>query len=267
MFLIGHEIVLCDRKMCDLTSPDQIERLFISESFDLIINAAAFTEVDLAEEKKELAYKINCNAPKLLAKKAFELNVPIIHFSTDYVFDGLNDEKYTENDPTNPINVYGESKLAGELAIKESGAKYYIFRTSWVYSNWKKNFFMTILRLCNEKKTIRIINDQNGIPTSAGFIAKQINFIIPKLNEFNVGTYNLVPDSDGTWYDFAVSIIKLTNIRFRVENIIPILSSDFKTLAKRPKNSILSNKKIKKIFMLKFKTWQEELDEFIKDFR
>jgi len=153
------------------------------------------------------------------------------------------------------------------LAIKESGAKYYIFRTSWVYSNWKKNFFMTILRLCNEKKTIRIINDQNGIPTSAGFIAKQINFIIPKLNEFNVGTYNLVPDSDGTWYDFAVSIIKLTNIRFRVENIIPILSSDFKTLAKRPKNSILSNKKIKKIFMLKFKTWQEELDEFIKDFR
>ena len=257
------ELIGLTRQDCDLTNPDQIRQVIDQHQPDLIINSAAYTQVDKAEDEPELVFKINTDAPRVMAEKAREYNIPLIHFSTDYVFDGQKDEPYNEKDEAKPLSVYGQSKLAGEEAIQEVGKQIYILRTSWVYSNIGENFFLTIKKLSKENDELKVVSDQRGVPASNHFIAEQIKNIIPKLNKKNTGIYHLVPNGSCSRYDFARAIIKKTNPEFDLDQLIKIKTQDYPTKAYRPTNSQLNNEKIKQTFMLEFEDWQSELDRIL----
>ena len=217
--LTEHELIGLTRHDCDLTKPDQIKQVIDQHQPELIINPAAYTKVDQAEDEPELAFKINRDAPKVMAEKAREYNIPFIHFSTDYVFDGEKNEAYVEEDFSYPLGVYGQSKCVGEEAIQEVGGLFYIFRTSWVYSNIGNNFYLTMKKLSHERDILKVVADQIGIPTSNQFISEQIKAIIPQLHDNNSGTYHLVPDGSCSWYEFAKEIIGQINPQFNLENI------------------------------------------------
>ncbi len=261
--LTDHELIGLTRQNCDLTNEDQIRQVIDQHQPNLIINPAAYTKVDQAEEEPELAFLINRDSPKVMAEKAREYNIPLIHFSTDYVFDGEKKEAYVEDDSTHPLGVYGQSKCAGEEAIQAVGVQIYIFRTSWVYSNIGHNFFLTMKKLSSERDELKVVADQIGVPTSSQFIAQQIKAIIPQLHGNNTGIYHLVPDGSCSWHEFAQAIISQTNPQFDLEHLHAIQTHDFPTKTKRPKNSILNNAKIKKTFNLECNHWQTELEKVI----
>ena len=261
--LTEHELIGLTRQDCDLTNPDQIKQAIDQHQPELIINPAAYTKVDQAEDEPKLAFQINRDAPKVMAEKAREYNIPFIHFSTDYVFDGEKDRTYSETDPTLPLGVYGQSKCAGEEVIQEVGGLVYIFRTSWVYSNIGHNFFLTIKRLSHERQVLKVVADQFGVPTSNQFIAEQVKHIIPHLTENNSGVYHLVPDGSCSWYEFAKLIISQTNSQFNLENLYAIQMHEFPTKTKRPKNSVLNNDKIKELINLDLDDWQKDLERVI----
>ena len=259
--LTEHELIGLTRKDCDLTNQDQIKQVIDLHQPDLIINPAAYTKVDQAEGEPELAFLINQDAPRVMALKAQEYNIPFIHFSTDYVFDGKEEVAYTEEDVTNPLGVYGQSKLAGEKSIQEVGGQFYILRTSWVYSNIGQNFFLNMKRLSVEQKEIKVVADQIGVPTSNQFLAEQVQQTIPQLNMSNIGIYHLVPDRACSWYEFAKVIITNTNPQFNLENLYSIQTNELLTKTQRPKNSVLNNAKIKLVFNLKLNDWQTVLEK------
>jgi len=261
--LIEHELIGLTRQDCDLTNLDQIRQVIDQHQPELIINPAAYTKVDQAEDEPELAFQINRDAPKVMAEKAREYHIPLIHFSTDYVFDGEKEGTYVEDDHTHPLGVYGQSKRAGEEAIQAVGGLTYIFRTSWVYSNIGQNFYLTMKRLSQEFDELKVVADQTGVPTSNQFIAEQIKTIIPQLNDNNTGIYHLVPDGSCSWYEFAQANIGHTNPQFDLENLHAITTDEFPTKTKRPKNSILNNAKIKQTFNLECNHWQTELEKVI----
>src|SRR6056300_1248563 len=215
--LSDHELIGLTRKDCDLTNLDQIKKVIDNNQPDLIINSAAYTKVDQAEDEPELAFQINRDAPKVMAEKAREYNIPLIHFSTDYVFNGEKKEAYVEDDPTHPLGVYGESKCAGEKAIQEVGGLTYIFRTSWVYSNIGHNFYLTMKKLSQERDELKVVADQIGVPTSNQFISEQLKDIIPQFSEKNIGIYHLVPDGTCSWYEFAKQIIGKASPKFNID--------------------------------------------------
>ena len=258
-----NELIDLTRQDFELTNLDQIRQVIDHYQPDIIINSAAYTKVDQAEDEPELVFQINRDAPKVMAEKAREYNIQLIHFSTDYVFDGKKKEAYVEDDPTHPLGVYGQSKLAGEEVIQEVGGLIYILRTSWVYSNIGDNFFLTMKRLSKESNELRVVADQIGVPVSNQFIAEQIKKIILKLNKNNTGIYHLVPNGSCSWYDFAKVIIERMNPKFDLDQLIKIKTIDYPAKAHRPKNSRLSNEKIKKTFMLEFDEWQLGLDRII----
>jgi dTDP-4-dehydrorhamnose reductase len=257
--LTEHQLIGLTRQDCDLTNLDLIKQFIDRHQPELIINPAAYTKVDQAEDEPELAFQINRDAPKVMAEKAREYDIPFIHFSTDYVFDGEKVGSYVEDDPTHPLGVYGASKLAGEEAIQEVGDQFYIFRTSWVYSNIGHNFYLTMKRLSEKPDEIRVVADQFGVPTSNLFIAKQTKKMINQLTLENVGIYHLVPDGQCSWWEFAKQIITKTTPAFDINNILPVDTDQYPTNAKRPKSSVLDNSLIKTVFMLKFDDWKTEL--------
>ncbi len=261
--LNDHELIGLPRQDCDLTNPDQIRSAIDQHQPDLIINPAAYTKVDQAEDEPELAFLINRDAPRVMAEKAREYDIPFIHFSTDYVFNGEKKGSYKEDDPTNPLGVYGASKYAGEEAIQHVGGKFYIFRTSWVYSDIGHNFYLTMKRLSEKRDEIRVVSDQFGVPTPSLFISDQIQGLIPRLNENNAGVYHLVPDGYCSWYEFAKAIISKTNPQFNLENLHAITTHEFPMETKRPENSILRNDKIKQTFNLVLSDWSNELKKLI----
>ena len=261
--LTEHELIGLTRQDCDLTNLDQIKQVIDYHQPELIINPAAYTKVDQAEDEPELAFQINRDAPKVMAEKAREYYIPLIHFSTDYVFDGQKKEAYLEDDPTKPLGAYGQSKCIGEEAIQEVGGKIYIFRTSWVYSNIGHNFYLTMKKLSQERNVLKVVADQTGVPTSNQFIAEQIKQITPQLSDNNTGVYHLVPDGSSSWYEFAKEIISQTSPQFDLENLHAILTNEFTAKTKRPKNSILNNAKIKNTFDLELNHWQIELEKVI----
>ena len=261
--LSDHELIGLTRQDCDLTNLDQIRQVIDNYQPDLIINPAAYTKVDQAEDEPELAFQINRDAPKVIAEKAREYNIPLIHFSTDYVFDGEKKAAYVEDDPTHPLAVYGQSKCAGEEAIQAVGGLTYILRTSWVYSNIGHNFYLTMKKLSQERDELKVVADQIGVPASNQFIAEQIKAIIPQLSEKNTGIYHLVPDGSCSWYEFAKEIIGQTNPNFDLENFHRITTDEFPTKTKRPANSVLSNVKIKQVFDLNFSDWKDNLTQVI----
>jgi len=257
--LTDYELIGLTRKDCDLTNLDQIKQVIDQHQPQLIINPAAYTKVDQAEDEPELAFQINRDTPKVMAEKAREYHIPLIHFSTDYVFDGEKEEPYVETDQTHPLGVYGQSKCAGEEAIQAVGGQIYIFRTSWVYSNIGHNFYLTMKKLSQERDELKVVADQFGVPTSNQFIAEQIKAIIPQLNHNNTGIYHLVPDGSCTWHEFAKQIIGQTNPQFNLEHLHAIKTHEFPTKTKRPANSVLSIDKIKQEFDLRFNNWSLEL--------
>jgi dTDP-4-dehydrorhamnose reductase len=263
--LNDHELIGLTRQDCDLTNPDQIKEVIDRHQPDLIINPAAYTKVDQAEDEPELAFKINRDAPRVMAEKAREYHIPLIHFSTDYVFDGEKDTAYGEDDPTRPIGIYGQSKCAGEEAIQKVGGLNYIFRTSWVYSNTGHNFYLTMKKLSQELEELKVVADQIGVPTSNQFIAKQMKAIIPQLHENNTGLYHLVPDGSCSWHEFAKQVIGKTSPQFNLDNLHQITTDEFRTKTKRPKNSVLNNAKINQTFNLEFNHWQTELEKVIRE--
>lgn len=256
------------KKTLDITEAEESKKLILKESPDLIINAAAYTKVDLAESKKKDAYEINKYGVKTLASICANLDIPLIHFSTDYVFDGTGQNPWLEEDETNPVNTYGKTKLAGEEAITNICKKYLIIRTSWVFSNSSNNFVTTILNLAKEQKTIQVISDQWGGPTSASFIAKTVFEILPNIKN-NWGIYNLCQLPYTNWANFAEEIIgigykhKLIHTKPKIEFIS---SKNYITAAKRPKNSRLDVKKINTLFNLKPSSWKHSLLDMLKDF-
>ena len=261
--LTDHELIGLTRQDCDLTNLDQIKQVIDQHQPELIINPAAYTKVDQAEDEPELAFIINRDAPRVMAEKAREYHIPLIHFSTDYVFDGEKKEAYLEEDPTEPLGVYGQSKCAGEGAIQAVGGLTYIFRTSWVYSTLGHNFYLSMKNLSQERDELKVVVDQIGVPTSNTFIARQIKHIILQLHDNNPGIYHLMPDGSCSWYEFARAIINQTNPQFNMEKLFAIQTHEFPTKTKRPKNSILNNAKIKQTFNLEFNHWQTELEKMI----
>ncbi len=274
--LVKDQVIALSREQCDLSQPAQIRALIQQYKPDIIINPAAYTAVDKAETEINLAYAINATAPEVMAEEAKKLGARFIHFSTDYVFDGTQSQAYKESDATNPVSVYGKSKLAGEQAVQAVGGDYLIFRTSWVYAPWGKNFLNTMLRLGSEREQLSVVNDQHGAPTSAIAIARAIQQVLAFKNANSAdlsGIYHLTNHGVTTWYAFAVGIFKAyeakrvesgwPTLKIQSDQVKPISTEVYPTPAKRPAFSSLNNGKLKQTFGVTLPSWEESLAEVI----
>jgi dTDP-4-dehydrorhamnose reductase len=261
------ELVSVGREQLDLSKINSIEPAVLDIQPDIIINAAAYTAVDKAEEEPDLAMTINGVAPGVLAEAAKKVRASLIHYSTDYVFDGRSNTPYREEDATCPLSIYGESKLAGEKNIAEVGIPYLILRTSWVYSLQGKSFFRTIKKLAAEKSTLRIVDDQIGAPTWARSIALATHKIIEqcfrdKAKPSLSGLFHLTCQGQSSWHGFAKAIMDLSGASQNTQ-LLPIPTSDYPTPAVRPLYSLLSNDKLKKAFAFEMPHWHDALKNCI----
>lgn len=259
------ELIVPGRDQLDLTRPEQIRQLVRTVCPNLIINAAAHTAVDQAESEPELAFAINATAPGIFAEEAFELGIPLIHYSTDYVFDGKKTEPYTEDDQTNPLSVYGKSKLAGERAISEVAGEHLILRTSWVYSTHGRNFLLTMQRLLQEQPELRIVADQIGAPTWAGTIANSTRTLIERWQAGQAGawgTYHLTAQGETSWFGFAQAIgEQLQALGKPCATLEAIPSSAYPTPAARPLNSRLDCTRLQQQWSVTQPDWHTALRE------
>jgi len=243
----------------DITNKENLESFISSNNINTIINCAAYTAVDKAEEESELADQINHKAVKKLAKISVEKNIKLVHISTDYVFDGKNFKPYCEAFHTSPNSVYGQTKLDGELEMQKLNPKNsLIIRTSWVYSSFGNNFVKTMLRLGKEKEQLGVIFDQVGTPTYARDLAKTILDILPKIQNDKVEIYNYSNEGVLSWYDFAKEIMKMAKLKC---TIYPIETFEYPTPVLRPHFSLLNKSKIKKEFHINIPFWKDSLDE------
>jgi len=259
------ELIVLGRDQLDLANPDQIRQQVRAHRPDLIINAAAHTAVDQAESEPEVAFAINAIAPGVLAEEAKALGIPLIHYSTDYVFDGSKPAPYTEADTPNPLGVYGQSKLAGEQAIAAAGGEHLILRTSWVYSSHGKNFLLTMQRLLQEKPQMRIVADQIGAPTWAGSIASSTRTLIERWQAGEPGewgVYHLTAGGETSWFGFAQAIGEHLRQQGKAcADLEPIPSSAYPTPAKRPLNSRLDCTRLQQQWHVSQPHWQDALRE------
>ena len=257
-----YSFIFTDKNNLDITKENEISKFFDSNKINTIINCAAYTAVDLAEDEKETANQINHISVKLIATEAKKRNIKFIHVSTDYVFDGTSHVPYIETDSTNPQSVYGSTKLKGEQILKEINPENsVIIRTSWVYSSFGNNFVKTMLRLGKERESLNVIFDQIGTPTYARDLAKYILNIIPKINNKKPETYHYSNEGVCSWYDFAKTIFELKHINCKVA---PIPSSAYPTKAKRPHYSVLNKQKIKEHFTIEIPYWRDSLADCLK---
>ena len=245
-----------DSKSLDITNLDSLEEKFQKHQYNYCINCAAYTAVDKAEVEPEKAKAVNTTGALQLAKVCKKHNTTLIHISTDFVFDGIKNSPYTEDDDTNPINVYGKTKREGEIKIVNTLSNYFIIRTSWLYSEYGNNFVKTILRLSQEKDEINVVDDQKGSPTYAGDLAKAIVTIINSQSK-NFGVYHYSNLGDASWYDFAKEIVKLYNLKLHIN---PIASANYKTNALRPNYSVMNTLKFQNNFKTKLSHWQTSLN-------
>lgn len=243
----------------DITNQDAIEELLSKEHFDIIVNAAAYTAVDKAETEPEKAEMINSTAVKYLSVSAFKRGITLIHISTDYVFDGSQKEARLESDQTNPIGVYGKTKLEGEKLALQENSKTIIIRTAWVYSEFGNNFVKTMLRLFKEKTQISVIIDQIGSPTNANDLAKAIGDIASS-EKLVYGIFNYSNEGKCSWFEFANKIKEL--VQSKIE-ILPIKTSEYPTLAQRPAFSLLNKDKIKTTYGLEIPNWEKSLKDLL----
>lgn len=264
-------IIAMDQEELDLIQLTDVRRKVQEIKPDIIVNAAAYTAVDQAESEPELAMAINGDAPGVLAEEAKKLGTLLVHYSTDYVFDGTKDSPYTEEDKPNPLNVYGRTKLAGEQAIQAVDGNHLIFRTSWVYGTRGKNFFLTMLRLAREREEIRVVDDQIGAPTWCRMIAESTALILAQgINreegfhryfEERKGIYHMTAGGQTSWYGFAGEVIGGIPLDSKVvKSIIPIKTKDYLYEAQRPLNSVLSNTTLNIKFQIILNNWIQQFN-------
>lgn len=261
------EIAAYGHEGADFTRPDDVARVVHRERPDVIVNAAAYTAVDKAESEPELAQLVNAASPTSLAAAAAELGALLIHYSTDYVFDGEKPEPYSEEDATAPLNVYGETKRAGELGIAASGAAHLILRTSWVHAPGRSNFIARILQLAGERDELRVIDDQVGAPTSARLIADVTARSIAQLDAgrpLASGIYHLAAAGETSWHGYARVIIEAAErrgarLKVTPDKVLPVPSTAFPSPARRPKNSRLSTHKLRTALGFDFPDWRADV--------
>ena len=254
------ECFFVTRNELDITNEELINHYFEDKSFDFVINCAAYTAVDKAEDDQENAYLVNAKATEFLAKITNEKGIPFIHVSTDYVFDGTEAQPRLETDQTNPLGVYGQTKLDGENLALENNPKTIILRTAWVYSRFGNNFVKTMLRLFNDKDSISVVADQIGSPTNAIDLADAILTIISK-NDLTYGIFNYSNEGECSWFEFAQKIKEFSNSTIEIN---PVPTSAYPTKAKRPAYSLLDKSKIKEVYQLNIPTWEDSLKEELK---
>jgi dTDP-4-dehydrorhamnose reductase len=262
-------IVAADRAMLDLARPEEIRPALDRIAPDLIINPAAYTAVDRAEEEADLAFRVNAEAPGAIARWAAGRGVPLIHFSTDYVFDGGGFRPWREGDPTGPLSVYGASKLAGEDAVRAAGGAHLVIRTSWVYAAEGANFLRTIGRLARERAELRIVADQFGAPTSAALIADAVSPIVATkgtalADRFAAagGLVHIAASGETSWHGFAAAIVdglRTRGVALAATRVTPIATADYPTKARRPANSRLDLTRLKQAFGIETLQWQDAL--------
>lgn len=261
-----------DIEECDLTDSEAIRTVIRQVQPNVIVNAAAYTAVDKAESNADIAQKVNSVAPTVMAVEAKTIGAWFIHFSTDYVFNGEKSGAYLENDETEPLSVYGRTKLEGEQGIIDSGANYLIFRTSWVYATRGQNFAKTMLKLAQEREQLRVVGDQFGAPTSAELLADVTANCLQKVLNANdahlSGVYHVVASGVTTWFDYATYVIEYARSRHLPimclsDGIHSIITSDYPTPAKRPKNSVLDTQKIQETFGVSLPDWRYHLDRML----
>jgi dTDP-4-dehydrorhamnose reductase len=271
------------RTELDLANPDEIRRLIRHVQPGLIVNAAAYTAVDRAESDEPTAYAVNATAPSVMAEEAKRLGALLVYYSTDYVFDGSKRTPYLEDDPPNPQNVYGKTKLAGEQAIQQSGASHLIFRTAWVYAREGRNFLLTILRLATQREELRIVNDQFGSPTWSREIAVATASVLTNLIAQSgglasaaerSGLYHMTAAGEINWSVFAQTILDEASVHGATQpwfeaatggkpmiagRVVPISTDEYPTPAKRPPYSVLSNDRLREVFGLSLPDWRAQL--------
>ena len=261
------DVTALSRSEADFSQPEGLRKVVRESRADIIVNAVAYTAVDKAESEESLAHQINADAPSVLAEEAKRSNALLVHYSTDYVFDGTKLAPYVEEDKPNPINAYGRTKLAGEQNIQATGCRHLILRTSWVYSSRGQNFVKTILRLAQQREELRIVADQIGAPTSARFIADVTSRILAKIQPLPSSSaheegdlYHLTPSNYTSWHGFAQTILDAAKSSLlnatKLPTLIPISTEQYPLPAPRPKNSRLNCDKLSIQFGMHFPCWE-----------
>ncbi len=269
---LNAKLITLAREHVDFSDSWAIKKALLEYSPDIIVNAVAYTAVDKAEQEEDLAYQINAEALKPLSAYAKSTGSLLLHYSSDYVFDGEKERPYIETDPTNPQNVYGRTKRIGEEIILDSGCAAFIFRTSWVYSAHGNNFVKTILRLAAERENLNVVDDQIGAPTSADFIAKVSTEAISKYvkeGSTTTGLFHLTAAGSTSWHGFASHIVQCAlnkglSLKLNADNIHPIATHKYPLPAKRPKNSCLNTDSFRQTFNTECKDWDIESESVIK---
>jgi dTDP-4-dehydrorhamnose reductase len=253
----------------DITNDAHMTRVLDELRPDIVINCAAYTAVDAAEEHAPLAFNVNTHGVMLLAKQCSRLDIPIIHFSTDYIFSGESDRPYTESDLPSPGGVYAQSKWEGEQQLRLYSKKHIILRLSWLNGFHGKNFMKTMLQLAMQRDQLKVVNDQIGCPTFAAEVAKQIYLLLPKLSQnHSWGTYHLCQAPVTSWFEFAKDILKTAQefTEFELPDILPIRSEEYQSKVQRPKYSVLSTEKFEKTFASKIDPWQNSLRTALEEY-
>ena len=247
------------REDLDITNSDELQRFFSEHNFDYCINTAAYTNVEKAESEQKKAFLINAEGAYSIAKACKKHNVVLLHISTDYVFDGMAKTPYQEQDPTNPLNVYGASKLKGEQHIGNTWNKHFIIRTSWLYSQYGQNFLNSMLQFAKQKKALTITTQQKGTPTNANDLAQVLVTII-KTGNARYGVYHFSNQGEATWYDFAEAIFKATG---EIDTVNLAKTEHYATFAKRPSYSVLNCNKLKDTLGITYRNWEDSLKQII----
>lgn len=261
----SHQFDFTDVEELNITQIQEIQHYFRQNPFDILVNCAAYTAVDLAEKEVDKALLINSTAPGMLAEKTKEIGVPMIHVSTDFVFNGSTSRPYVEEDPVSPVSAYGQTKCDGEANVLKKNPRSIIIRTSWLYSTYGNNFVKTMIRLGQSKDKIGVVYDQAGTPTYAKDLAKVIIRIIDNLEaepqkEDKWGIYHYSNEGVASWYDFAHEIFRLKNIQI---DLLPIRTEEYPLPAKRPHFSVMDKTKIKSVFAVRIPHWKDSLQECI----
>ena len=266
------EVIAHQRSTLDLARPGDIAARIREARPDVIVNAAAYTAVDRAESEEAIALAVNGVAPGIIAEEAKRLGALLVHFSTDYVFDGTAMRPYVEDDAVNPLSAYGRTKLAGERAVAASGCAYVTLRTSWVYGPHGKNFMLTMLRLAATHRELRVVNDQRGAPTSSTQLARAVRAILARGDSAREasGLYHASADGETTWFEFAREIFAIrarSDSAFVAPRVVPITTAEYPLPARRPAYSVLSNEKLGRALGVRIPAWREGLQEALSALR
>ena len=240
----------------DITDPEEVNQAMNDYGIDVIVNCAGYTDVERAESEEDKVFKVNAEAVDVLAGAARARGALLIHISTDYIFDGTRSEPYSEDAEASPLGVYGRSKLAGELAVRASGARHMIIRTSWLYSRYGKNFVKTILKKSEEQPLLKVVSDQVGTPTYAGDLAEFILTLLEPENLEKTGTYNYTDEGVCSWYDLACEVCELSG---NLCEVVPCETGEYPVKAARPHYSVLNKSKVKKTFGIEIPYWKDSL--------